>query len=507
MASMNIPFEKYQELKDRTIKIADIIKNLNRNAAIIVKGTSDNLCAAGILLRCLHKLDIGAHTIFMQETSKFEKKIKNLEYSAYFFIGCDIADIPSSIIKEEKNITIVINQELTFPKGMEKRKEDISYLDLEEIDIPPESISNAGIAYFISTNLDDDYQKYSGLAIIGGLSKKQINPKNQELIGLNKIILEEGKEKQYLDISKGTRIAGRDSQPIHLALKYSINPYFPGLTGNESACTSFVSRLGIPMRDQEDNWRTIASLSLKETKKLNDGLISLLMENNKHSLTDIHKLIGPIYTLTKESKKNQTSNAEEFLWLLERACNLKAYGLALGVVLGDRKKLYDKLIRELNNYHGKATQAIEIIATEPDKIEEKDTYRYLEGTDIFDSKTVKQVITALAESGIMPLDKPIIIQMKEEDKIHLHVKESPINIEKGHYVFHAFEKLKEENELLEQKGELEIFEIVIDEKKRKSVFERIEKTLEYYEKGEIKTLEAKKKEEAKQKDKENEEVK
>ncbi len=109
----------------------------------------------------------------------------------------------------------------------------------------------------------------------------------------------------------------------------------------------------------------------------------------------------------------------------------------------------------------------------------------------------------------MPLDKPIIIQMKEGNKIHLHVKESPLNIEKGHYVFHAFEKLKEENELLEQKGELEIFEIVMDEKKKKSVFESIEKSLDYYEKGETKASEAKKKktEEGKQKDKENEETK
>jgi hypothetical protein len=501
MAPIDIPFEKYQLLKDKAKTIADIIKNLNRNTAIIVKGTPDNLCATGILLMCLRKLDIGAHTIFASDTSKLEKKTKSLDYTAYFFIGFDIANIPSSITRKEKNINIVINQELTFPKGMEKRKEDISYLDLKEMEIPPESISNSGLVYFISTNLDEDYQKYAGLAIIGGLSKKQINPKNQELVGLNKIILEEGKEEQYLDVSKGTRIAGRDSQPIHLALKYSINPYFPGLTGNESACTSFVSRLGIPMRDQEDNWRTIASLSSKETKKLNDGLISLLMEDNKHSLTDIHKLIGPIYTLTKESKKNQTRNAEEFLWLLEGACNLKAYGLALGVVLGDRKKLYDKLIRKLSNYHGNATEAIEIIAKEPAKIEERNTYRFLDGSNVFESKTVKQVITALAESGIMPLDKPIIIQMKEGNKIHLHVKESPQNIEKGQYVYHAFEKLKEENEILEQKGDLDIFEIIMEDKKSKSVFESLETSLEYYEKGETKTSEGKKK------DKENEEVK
>ncbi|NPD87250.1 MAG: DHH family phosphoesterase [Asgard group archaeon] len=489
MPPIDIPFEKYQSLKDKAKEIADIIKNLNRNIVVIARGTPDDLCATGILLKCLRNLDVGAHSLFMNEVTDLEKKIKNFDYSAYFFIGYNIEDIPDLVFKEEKNIIVVVNQELIFSKEMERRKEDVTYLNLEDSEIPLGSVSNAGLVYFVSANIDDDYPKYAELAIIGGLSKKQVNPKNQELIGLNKIILEEGREKQYLDISKGTRIAGRESQPLHLALKYSINPYFPGLTGNESACTSFVSRLGIPMRDQEDNWRTIASLSSKETKKLNDGLISLLMENNNHPLSDIHKLIGPIYTLTQEIKKNQTRNAEEFLWLLEGACNLKSYGLALGVVLGDRTKLYDKLIRKLSDYHGKATKAIEIIAKEPEKIEERKNYRFLDGTNVFENTTAKQIIDALVESGIIQIDKPIIVHLKVGEKIHLHVRESPINIQKGHLIYHAFEKLKEENVLLDHRGELETFEVVLNEDKLSPVFESIVKSLEYYEKGEAKDTE------------------
>jgi RecJ-like exonuclease len=501
MSPIDIPFEKYQSLKNKANEIADIIENLNRNVVIIAKGTPDDLCATGILLYCLRNWEIGAHSLFVDEGTKLERKIKNFDYSAYFFIGFSIEDIPDSVIKEEKNIIVIINHDLTFSKETERMKEDVNYLNLEDLQIPLGSVSNAGLAYFISANIDDDYPKYAELAIIGGLSKKQVNPKNQELIGLNKIILEEGKEKQYLEISKGTRIAGRESQPIHLALKYSINPYFPGLTGNESACTSFVSRLGIPMRDQEDDWRTIASLSSRETKKLNDGLISLLMENNNHPLSDIHKLIGPIYTLTQETKKNQTRNAEEFLWLLDGACNLKSYGLALGVVLGDRTKLYDKLKRKLSDYHGKATQAIEIIAKEPEKIEERENYRFLDGSSVFENKTAKQVMDALVESGIMPLDKPIIVHLKKGKKIHLHVRESPTNIQKGHLIYHAFEKLKDENLLLEHIGELEAFEVVLDEKYLSKVFEDLVKSLEYYKKGKTKVPEEEEKKKEKEKKK------
>ena len=63
----------------------------------------------------------------------------------------------------------------------------------------------------------------------------------------------------------------------------------------------------------------------------------------------------------------------------------------------------------------------------------------------------------------------------------------------------AFEQLKQEDILLDHKGELETFEVVFDENKLSSVFESVAKSLEYYEKGETKDSEEKKE---KSKDKE-----
>ncbi|MCK5409952.1 MAG: hypothetical protein KAJ30_06775, partial [Candidatus Heimdallarchaeota archaeon] len=344
-----------------------------------------------------------------------------------------------------------------------------------------------------------DYQKHSHLAIIGSLAKKQVNNKDQSLIGLNGIILEEGKKEQFLSVTKGTRIAGRESQPIHLALKYSINPYFSGLTGNESACTSFLSRTGITMKDQEDEWRSIASLSSEETKKLNDGLISILMENKDHSLSDIKKLIGPIYIIENESEHNPTRNIEEFLWLLEGGCQIGKYGLVLAVILGDRENLFDQLNSDLSAYHGRATLAIDEIAQKPEIIEEKRYYRMIKGDNILDKETAPAIISALVESKTIPIDIPILVSLSQNEETYLFVHESPLQQRKGIKLHHIFQEATNSKLVKKLSKEDDFFEVIVETDNFPDLIKNFEETLEYHHEGtkEKKEESSKKKEEKK----------
>ena len=481
MSSIKITFEKYKSIKQSAESIAKDLAELEENMLIITQGNPDDLCAAGILMKCLHEIKLGSHTIIGDNTSTLAKKIKKFNYSNMLFIGFHINDIPSEILKGKS--VYVINHKLILKEKQKKIDENVKILSLEEIDLPEEVISNAGLTYFIAAGLVDDYQKFSDLGIIGALFKKQTNPKNQELNGLNKYISDDGKEKEYLSIKKGTRIPGRESQPIHLALMYSLNPYFPGLTGNEGACTKFVSRLDIKMRDQKNNWRMISSLTSKETKTLNDALIALLMKNNSQPITDIYKLIGPIYILNNEHEKNQTRNAEEYLWLLEGACQMRLYGLALAVILGDRSNRYDNLQRELSNYHGRATQIIEEIANNPDKIEDEGVYHIINGSNVFKKESAFLVINALIESSTIPIDKPLLMYIEEKNNTILYIRESPTQIQRGHLLFHLFLELEKEKSILELKGDFESFVVEIEKENFKKILKKIDENLEYQQKG------------------------
>ncbi len=485
MSKSEVPFEKYSKLKEESAKIAEFLRNSEDNIVIIAKAHPDNIGATGILISCLRKLDMGCHAILTDNSANIEDRIKNFNYSTFIFIGYESKELPNKLMKDEEKNIILINHDFILDKRIKIPWEDIQILSLKSFDLSSNLLSNSGLAYLIASSFNENYYKFAGLAILGGLARKQINPKNQKLIGINRIILKEGKENHILKETTGTRIPGRESQPLHLALQYSTNPFFPGLTGNKSECTSFISKLGILMEDDEGNYRTISSLTSEETKKLNDGLISLLMGEKGQPLTEISKLIGPIYILETETKKNQTRNIEEYLWLLEGAIQLHKYGLALAVVLGDRTNLFDKLLRELSNYHGKATTIIQEIIQNPDITEDQKYYRLIRNQDFFDLESAPLVVKALVESNIIPIDKPLILLINENNENYLFVHDSPVHMKKGYLSFQIFQDFRKDEIIKESviKGDIEFFHTTIKEEELEPVLNELDKVLAYHHKG------------------------
>ncbi|MHA1198355.1 MAG: hypothetical protein ACTSQF_03290 [Candidatus Heimdallarchaeaceae archaeon] len=484
MSKEEFSFENYSKLKEESVKVADFLNKNEKTVAIIAKAHPDNISATGIIISCLRKLETGSHAIIISNFENIEDRVKKTNYATYIFIGFEANELPNKLMKDEKKKFIIIDHNFTVDKRMKIPWESLQILSLKSFDLTSNLLANSGIAYLIASGFNDDYYKYAGLAILGGLSKKQINQKSQKLIGINLLILEEGKENKVLKETTGTRIPGRESQPIHLALKYSNNPFFPGLTGNESACTSFVSQLGISMKNQDGNYRTISSLTDDETRKLNDGLISLLMGEKGQPLTEISKLIGPIYILETETEKDQTRNLEEYLWLLDGAIQLNKYGLALAIVLGDRENLFDKLLRELSNYHGKATTIIEEIIKNPEVTEDLQYYRLMRNQDFFELESAPLVIKALVDSNIIPIEKPLILHIKENTANYLFVHDSPSHMKKGYLLFQIFQDLRKE--VIKDstiKGDIDFFYTTIKEEELELVLKELENALSYHHKG------------------------
>ena len=477
MSEEEFPFDSYSKLKEKAVKIAEFLIANNKTTAIIAKAHPDNLSAVGIIISCLRKVEAGSHVIILGSSEDIEKRTEETDYSLFIFIGFEARELPDKLLKDEGKQIIILEHKFKIDKRIKAPWEKLHILSLTSFELSTNLLSNAGLAYLIASGFNDDHYKHSGLAILGGLSKKQIDQKTQKLIGVNLLILEEGKKNKILRETTGTRIPGRESQPIHQALQYSNNPFFPGLTGNESACTSFVSKLGIAMKDQDGNFRTISALTSEETKKLNDGLISLLMGERGQPLTEISKLIGPIYILETETKKNQTRNIEEYLWILDGAIQLQKYGLALAVVLGDRENVFDKLIRELSNYHGKATPIIEEIIKNPEITEDLQYFRLIKNQDFFELESAPLVIKALVDSNIIPIDKPLILHIKENSDDYLFVHDSPVNMKEGYLSFQFFQDLRKGEDFKEitVKGDVDFFHTFIEKDKLEPFLDELSK--------------------------------
>ena len=484
MSKEDFSFESYSNLKEAAISVAEFLKNNAKPIAIIVKTNSDNLCAAGIIASCLKKQEIGSQIVILSNYEDIEERAKKTKYSTIVFIGFGAKELPNKILKDENKNTVIISHNFSIDKRIKIPWERLRVLSLNSFDLSENLLANSGLAYLVASGFLDDYFQYSGLAIMGGLSRKQIN-QDKELVGINRLILEEGKENKILKETTGIRIPGRENLPIPKALEYSINPVFPGLTGDEGACTSFLKRVerknggrGINIEDIGGNKRTISDLSSEEARDLITGLVSLLQG-------DIKKILGPIYTLEKETEKDQTRDIEEFLWLLEGAIQLKKYGLALAIILGDRENLFDRLIRDLSDYHGEATTIIKKICKNPEITEEFQHYRLMRNQDFFELESAPLVIKALVESKVLPIDKPLILHIKEGSSDYLFVHDSPSNIQKGYVSFQIFKELIKKEVIKESviRGDIEFFHTVIEDSNLESVFEELGKSLAYHHEG------------------------
>lgn len=421
----NIEFKDIKELKKFARKFGENLFETESNINLIISPTIDNICAAGILTKLFYEKKIGCHISFLTNT-KNQINISKSSYSSYCIIGKKDYSSIISLIKNKSDSKFFLIEK-SFKKGEENifsNLKDFFSLSLDNVDIDTYDSTNAALAYFVAEFIDDKYTRFSDLVILSALGEKQIDTSSQKLRGLSRLILEEGIKSQNIKVEKGTKLVGRKSEPIHLALKYSINPFLPGLTGNEKACTSFLSKQGIKMRDADGEWRTLSDLSIDEVRKLNDGLISLLMSNNERSVQETYKLIGPVYIFTTEPKEKLTRNAEEYLRLIEGACLKKKYSLAMALVLGDRKRQYDHVVRFLSDYFGEATYILDQLEQHPEKPKEFKYYRFMDSTDLFLNDPSMEIFKALIYGQVIPLDKPIIMHIKENKKSELYVYET-----------------------------------------------------------------------------------
>jgi len=179
-------------------------------------------------------------------------------------------------------------------------------------------LSAAGCAYFVfHTGVD--------LGVVGAVGDIQT-----PLRSLNHLMLEEAVAQKQVAVSTDLRLFGRNSRPLTQLLTYADDPYLPGLTGNENACTALLSDLGIPLKTGE-KWRTYSDLSQKEKTALVSSLADLL--SARFSPEAAARLTGEVYTLSCRPLLTELSDASEFSTLLNACGRNGRHELGVAVCL------------------------------------------------------------------------------------------------------------------------------------------------------------------------------
>lgn len=144
----------------------------------------------------------------------------------------------------------------------------------------------ASMAYSFVTALSRMNSHTSAIAAAGIDGDMQSQP----LVGLNRDVIQEGIGHGYIQEKKNALFL--DGETIREALNYSVDPYFPGLTGREGKVDSFLSDCGF------DGSKKPADLSLEQKRHLINKLMLIHLKNNSPPEA-IERLVGTRYFLSE----------------------------------------------------------------------------------------------------------------------------------------------------------------------------------------------------------------
>lgn len=165
-------------------------------------------------------------------------------------------------------------------------------------------LSAAGCAYFV-------FKDFVELGIVGAVGDVQ-----QPLRSLNALMLQQAVSSGAISVEKDVLLFGRNSRPLKQFLLYADEPYLPGITGQEGACSSLLKELGIQEKEGE-RWRTYSDLSFDEKRALVSSLAELLAMRSSPEAAS--RLVGDTYNLLRMPQGTLLRDASEFSTLLN-AC-------------------------------------------------------------------------------------------------------------------------------------------------------------------------------------------
>ena len=339
------PYEQFNEILRNA---AEAFRAVDKKEVIRVIShlDADGISACSILLKLLNNENRKYSVTIVPQLSR--NVIMNISAEPYnIFIFTDIGSGVLSDIKEFLNgKKVFILDHHIIP---ETSHEGINLVNPHLCGIDGgNEISGAGVVFRFACAVDSSMEEFAHIAIVGALGDMQ---EKNGFLRLNKEILDIAVTKGKIKVTKGLRIFGTQTKPLHKALEYCTDPYIPGVSGSESGAIQFLHQIGIDPKNGS-GWKKIVHLDDKDMKKLVTGIIM-----KRLSETNPDDVLGNIYILPHEEEESPTRDAKEFATLLNACGRLGRASFGIGACLGD-KKIKQQAIRSLADYKKEIVNAL-----------------------------------------------------------------------------------------------------------------------------------------------------
>jgi RecJ-like exonuclease len=413
--------ENFSFLLSEAEKAKIWIEETREQIRVVSHYDADGICSAAIMIKTLMRMNKSFHlSIIKQLSRKFLEKLSEERRKLVIFLDMGSGQI-EMIKKLLPSRVIICDHHQT--KG--EKNENIVHINPSLIGIDDE-ISGAGVTYILAKTIDTNNIDLAYLAVIGALGDSQIDAIGYDwgLAGMNKEILKDA-EKGKIKVSKGLRLWGRYTRPIHKALAYSIDPFIPGVSGSESASVQFLHELGIEIK-KDGKWRTIGDLTLEEQKKLADGIIKERIaakhENPEYIFGDVYEIVG---------NENEFRDANEFATILNACGKMDSAHTGIAFCFND-KKIFGKVKEMLEVYRKEIGKGVSWVYS---NLNNEEVVKNLNGVYILAGENISEhlisnVISIINHSCIFP-EKPLFGIADSEDGIKISARANDELVKKG----------------------------------------------------------------------------
>ncbi len=275
-------------------------------------------------------------------------------------------------------------------------------------------LSGASTAYFTF-----GFHELAAFGVVGAVGDVQA-----PLHGWNKKMLEEGEKAGVVRAYKDLCMFGRVSRALVPFLLYSVDPFLPGLTGNEHNVLAFYDGLGIKVKHDDGKWRTYKDLNGDEKLTLRSALVSYLYE--KGHKRSAESIIGEVYELLTYPEDTEMRDASEFSTLLNACGRHNEPDVGVNVLLKN-EGAYQRA-EELLELHRRMLR--EGIVYAEKSVVDMGPFYFVDARGIVDDGIIG-VVAGMLYSSIPPIKPVLAIALDEEGNIKLSGRGTRALVAKG----------------------------------------------------------------------------
>jgi len=228
---------------------------------------TDGICSAAILMKSAERKGFDFHVSLLNHPFEEEfEKLKKEDNDIIIFSDLGSGQIEQ--IREMGADSIILDHHQ--PENKNPVVDSIIQINSNLFGIDGNfEISGAGLSYLFAKTLDENNTDLSIFSLMGAIGDKQ-NIGGWK--GKNKEIFEEARKKEIITVSKPSIKAGNDSIVDEIA--YSVDPFYPGLSGRREEVEKLLKELSIPGDTR------YGDLNKEERKDIHSFLVLALLKNN-----------------------------------------------------------------------------------------------------------------------------------------------------------------------------------------------------------------------------------